>query len=486
MNTITKIAVANRGEIAKRIINTCHQMGLQTVLLHASGDTENEAFRLAGETVCIGSSDILDSYLNIQSNISGALGLGAEAIHPGYGFLSENSEFASECENKGLIFIGPKPEVIDSFGNKIKARKLCEKFGVPVLEGWTGNIKDLKELTSQAKRIGYPLMVKAACGGGGRGLRLAHNEEELKKFVSEVRSEAKISFNSDEVFIEKYLDSAKHIELQVFVSADGKVHILGDRDCSLQRRHQKIIEEAPSSIPENIKKEMKEICREFCYAIGYGGAGTIEFLFQHGKFYFLEMNTRLQVEHTVTEMIFGVDLVRAQILTAMKRPAFFEDQIFEPKGHSLQCRICAEDPSHQFLPAVGTLINCIWPRGLWKRVDSGFQTGDTISIHYDSLIAKIITWDDNRVRNIERMKKTLSETIIFGLPLNVPFLQYVLSHPLFIENKINVDSLESQLVKEWNPEKFPLDNDLVQKIFKNLEIPTKKKERSIFNPWIDF
>ena len=486
MSTITKIAIANRGEIAKRIIATCHQMGLQTVLLYASGDTENEAFRMAGETICIGSSDILDSYLNIESNIAGAFSSGAQAIHPGYGFLSESAEFARECEDKGLIFIGPTSETIDLFGNKIKARNLSQKFGIPILPGWSGNIENKKQLVSKAEELGYPLMVKAACGGGGRGLRVAHNEEELKRFVSAVRSEAKISFNNEEVFLEKYLDSAKHIEVQVFVSADGKIDILGDRDCSLQRRHQKIIEEAPSSIPKNIKVEMEKICREFCHAIKYKGAGTIEFLFQDEKFYFLEMNTRLQVEHTVTEMIFGVDLVRSQILTAMKQPAFSENKIFTPRGHSLQCRICAEDPRHQFLPAIGTLLNCVWPEGSWRRVDTGFRKGDTISIQYDSLIAKIITWDNNRVRNIEKMKRTLEETIIFGLPLNIPFLQYVLSHPLFIENKINIDTLETQLVKDWNPEKFPLADDLAQEIFETLKTKSKEKKQFSFNPWTDF
>ncbi len=486
MSAITKIAIANRGEIAKRIITTCHQMGVQTVLLYASEDTENEAFRLAGETICIGPSNISDSYLNIESNISGALGAGAQALHPGYGFLSENAEFARECENKGLLFIGPKAETIDLFGNKIKARNLCEKLRVPVLPGWAGDMSDEKLLVSKAKEIGYPLMVKAACGGGGRGLRVAHTEEELKKFVFDVRSEAKKSFNNEEIFIEKYLDSAKHIEVQVFGSADGEIHILGDRNCSLQRRHQKIIEEAPSNLPENIKEEMAEICKEFCYALQYCGAGTIEFLFQDGKFYFLEMNTRLQVEHTVTEMIFGVDLVRSQILTAMKQPAFLENQTFMPQGHSLQCRICAEDPSNQFLPVIGTLLNCVWPQGLWRRVDSGFKKGDTISIQYDSLIAKIITRDNHRVRNVERMKKALEETILFGFPTNIPFLLDVLSHPLFVENQINIDSLETQLVKDWNPEKFPLEDGLAQKIFQNLEPSFKGKKKSSFNPWTDF
>lgn len=485
MGKIKKIAIANRGEIAHRIISTCHQMGLETVLLYASGDTENEAFRLAREAVCIGPANSLESYLNCESNIQGALGAGAQALHPGYGFLSEDGKFAKQCEEKGLIFIGPSPETIDLFGNKIEARKLCEKLSVPVLPSWTGDTKKEDQLVQEAQKIGYPLMIKAACGGGGRGLRVAFNEEGLKKLLPIVRSEAKKSFNNDQIFLEKYLDAAKHIEVQVFGSADGTIYILGDRDCSLQRRHQKIIEQAPSSLSESAKQKMKEICIEICQSLKYQGAGTIEFLFQENQFYFLEMNTRIQVEHTVTEMIFGVDLIRAQILTALNQPAFSKDQKFKPQGHSLQCRICAENPKEQFLPSTGRILSSRWPSGLGKRVDKGFNTGDCIRIEYDSLIAKVITWDETRVRNIEKMKKALEETIIFGIQVNIPFLQYALSHPLFISDEVCIDSLEKTLLPQWNPDKPPLSEDFARKIFEKLKSSARDKEIS-FNPWTDF
>lgn len=489
MSAFTKVAISNRGEIAKRVISTCQQMGLQTVLLHAQGDTQSEAFRLADETICIGSSDLKDSYLNIENNITGALAAGAQAIHPGYGFLSESSEFSHQCQEKGLSFIGPSAETIKLFGNKIEALKTCKKVGVPTLPHWIGDTENKKLLLEKARDISYPLMIKAASGGGGRGLRLASNEEELKRLVPIVRSEALASFNNKEIFIEKYLEAAKHIEVQIFVSADKKVFILGDRDCSVQRRHQKIIETAPSGIPNSIKKQMYEVSKMLCESIDYQGAGTIEFLFHQNHFYFLEMNTRLQVEHTITEMIFGIDLVRAQILTAMNQPAFLKDQDFSVKGYSLQCRICAEDPSHQFLPSIGTLLHCSWPQGFGKRVDTGFQAKDTISLQYDSLIAKVISWDTNRTRAIDRMKKALEETIIFGLTSNIPFLQSVLSHPLFLEDQIMVDSIEKTIFPEWKFDSCPIPDSILNSAFKKLKNTSSDSHQSsekTFNPWADF
>ena len=432
MNLIKKIAVAARGEIAKRILSTCHQMGLDTVLLYASGDEKNEAFRLARDRVCIGPEDPRKSYLNIQANVEGALSAGAHAIHPGYGFLSESAEFAKQCEKKELIFIGPPASAITLFGNKISARATCEKMGIPVLPGWSGSSQDVQTYANEAKRIGYPVMIKAAEGGGGRGLRLAHNKKELESFIPQAQSEIQKSFSAKNIFLEKYLESARHIEIQIFVSADGEIHILGDRDCSLQRRHQKIIEEAPTNLPAKTKQRMKEAAFSLLSGLNYRGAGTLEFLFKDGKFFFLEMNTRLQVEHTVTEMIFGVDLVRAQILTALDQPAFLSDRTFTPLGYSIQCRICAEDPFHQFLPTGGNLLSCLWPSGPGKRVDKGFDPGDRISSAYDSLIAKLIVWDVSRPRAIEKMKITLEETVIFGCVVNIPFLRHILHHPDFV------------------------------------------------------
>lgn len=488
MTEIKKVAVANRGEIAKRIISACHEMGLKTVLLYASGDTHNEAFRLTDEKVCIGPADPFQSYLNIEKNIAGALGAGASALHPGYGFLSENPEFAEECENRGLIFIGPKAQTISLFGNKIKAKKTAEKAGVPVLPFWSGDSHNINWLMEKAKEIGYPLMIKASCGGGGRGLRLVHSPKELKELLPLVRSEARQSFNSEEIFLEKYLDLAKHVEVQIFVSADKEIHILGDRDCSAQRRHQKIIEEAPSNLKEKTKEQMREACHALCMALDYQGAGTLEFLVFGEKFYFLEMNTRLQVEHTVTEMIYGVDLVRAQILTAMGRPVFFENRNLKARGHSIQCRICAEDPAQNFLPSAGPLLSCRWPQGKGVRVDTAFQTGDQISSFYDSLISKIIIWDDTRTRATEKMKQALEQTIIFGLPANIRFLHFVLSHSDFIENSLQIHSLEKLRAEEWGKEDCPLPENLLQEIFNELKpaSPRPPSVSSSFNPWEDF
>lgn len=488
MAVIKKVAVANRGEIAKRILSTCHEMGLKTVLLYASGDTNNEAFRLANERICIGPSDPLQSYLNISANISGALGAGVDAIHPGYGFLSENQNFAQQCENKGIIFIGPKFQSISLFGDKVLAKKMAEKAGVPVLPAWAGDFHQEKAIIQEAKKISYPLMLKAREGGGGRGLRLVHSEKELMQLLPVVRSEALQSFNNENIFLEKYLDSAKHIEVQIFVSADKEVFILGDRDCSSQRRHQKIIEEAPSLLPKKIKDQIQKACRELCLAHDYQGAGTIEFLVQDEKFYFLEMNTRLQVEHTVTEMIYGVDLVKAQIFTAMGKPAFFTDRELQPRGHGIQCRICAEDPNKNFLPSAGSLLSCHWPYGKSVRVDTAYRSGDQISALYDSLIAKIIVWENSRVRAIEKMKRALEETILFGVFTNINFLRFLLSHNKFVENQITTNSLEQIQSSEWKEESLPFPEELMKEVFRELKSFPRLtfSPSSQFNPWSDF
>ncbi|MCY4321861.1 MAG: ATP-grasp domain-containing protein, partial [Bdellovibrionaceae bacterium] len=442
MALIKKIAIANRGEIAQRIIFTCQEMGLKTVLLYSAGDIYNSAYRSADERICIGPADPLQSYLNISANIEGAKSAGATAIHPGYGFLSENPEFAKACENNNIIFIGPSSESISLFGNKIKAREVAQKAGVPVLPAWKGDSSQTAHLIKAGEKIAYPLMIKASCGGGGRGLRLAYNSKELTQLLPLVRQEAKQSFNNEEIFLEKYLDSAKHIEIQIFISSAKEIFILGDRDCSPQRRHQKIIETAPSQLPEKIKNQMQSACYELCSLLDYEGAGTLEFLVQGNQFYFLEMNTRLQVEHTITEMLYGIDLVKAQILTAMKKPAFFTDQKMTAKGYSIQCRVCAEDPYENFLPSIGKLLSCSWPLGKNIRVDTAYQSQDQISSFYDSLISKIIVWESTRTRAIEKMNQALKQTMLFGVLTNIPFLNFLLSHKSFIEDKIKINSLE--------------------------------------------
>ena len=488
--SIKTVAVANRGEIAKRIIATCRQMGLRSVLLHASNDTQNEAFRLADETLCIGPADPLQSYLNREANINGALAAGAEALHPGYGFLSEDPLFAEQCEQKGLIFIGPSSKAIAAFSDKAQARRLCKKAGVPLLPSHvkTGSTKE--DWLKAGELIGYPLMVKALSGGGGRGLKVARNAKELVKFLPLVKQEAKKYFHNEGVFLEKYLEGAKHIEIQIFSDATGQVFVLGDRDCSLQRRHQKIIEEAPSGIPEKIKKQMREAVLALCRLMEYQGAGTVEFLYHDKRFYFLEMNTRIQVEHTVTEMILSLDLIRAQILTALKRPVFLKNQNLTPRGHSIQCRLCCED--NHFLPIGGKLLSCVWPSGFGKRVDTGFGQGDIISLNYDSLIAKVITWDTSRIRAIEKMRCALEETIVLGCPLNIPFLKHILHLPEFLEDKITVDFIEKTYPEGLKLKPLPFEEDFLMEVYKETEEETssnhfyKEKETSVFNPWSDF
>ena len=477
---MTKIAVANRGEIAKRILSACKELNLKSALLFAMGDTQQSAYRLADERISIGPADPRKSYLNIEANIQGAKAVGATHLHPGYGFLSENPAFAKACKDHGLVFIGPPSKSLEQFGNKIQAKKLAQKAGISVLKSFP--------LKSSLSKKDFPVMIKASSGGGGRGLRIAHNPKELEELLPLVRQEALQSFNSEEIFLEQYLSSAKHIELQIFISASGEVFILGDRDCSGQRRHQKILEEAPSLLPKKLKDKMKQATQEFCSLLEYQGAGTLEFLVQGDQFYFLEMNTRLQVEHTVTEMIYGVDLVKAQILTALGQPAFFKDKELLAQGHSIQCRICAEDPYKSFLPSVGQLLACHWPLGKNIRVDTGYQKGDTISTFYDSLMAKVIVWEDSRVRAIEKMKQALNQTVIFGVLSNIPFLQFLLSHPLFIDNQLGINSLEELHLKEFKASKQPLPVEFLQELFKELQSSAKKtsaKDLS-FNPWSDF
>ena len=487
MAGVKKVAVANRGEIAQRIISTCHEMGLKTVLLYASGDIHNSAYRSADERICIGPADPLQSYLNISANIEGAKSAGAEALHPGYGFLSENADFSKACEQNKIRFIGPSSHSISLFGNKVKAREIAQKAGVPVLPAWQGNFSQNANLIQSAEDIGYPLMIKASCGGGGRGLRLAHNSEELTQLLPLVRQEAKQSFNSEELFLEKYLESAKHIEVQIFISADKEIFILGDRDCSSQRRHQKIIEEAPSSLPQKLKDQMQSACYELCSLLDYQGAGTLEFLVQNDQFYFLEMNTRLQVEHTVTEMVYGIDLVRAQILTAMEQPAFFTNTKLRARGHSLQCRICAEDPDQSFLPSVGSLLSCVWPLGKNIRVDTGYHSGDEISSFYDSLISKVIVLEDTRTRAIEKMNQALKQTILFGVLTNIPFLSFLLSHRDFIENQIKINSLEKIHSEDWKKENLSLPPEFLKELFEEFQHKVSpEKKRISFNPWSHF
>lgn len=491
MKGIERLAIANRGEIAVRIIRACQDMGIESILLHSEADIKTLAYRMADCRVYIGPSSVKESYLNINNNIHGALSAQADAIHPGFGFLSENAGFAKACQDNRLIFVGPSPQSIHLFGNKILAKQLVEEVGVPCLSGYSGEDQSLDTLMKEADKIGYPLMVKAAGGGGGRGLKVIHGAEEAQEAIESAQREGLSAFGSKEIFLEKYLDHAKHIEVQIFGEASGQVYHLMERECSVQRRHQKLIEEALSpSVDFQLRQRLTEAAVKIAQRAKYQGAGTVEFLLQDGDFYFLEMNTRLQVEHPVTEWVLGVDLVQAQILTAQGKSLMWHQEEFYPledivasdtlrtapsggvandpslqkqpvsdlwqghtvkgyalkgrtsKGHAIECRIYTEDPYQGGRPSTGILGGCHWPQGPGRRFELGFEPGDEITPFYDCMIAKVVVWAETRVRAIRRMRRTLADTIIFGLKTNIPLLQAILSHPEFVSGKMTTRFIE--------------------------------------------
>lgn len=442
-----KIAIANRGEVAVRILRACQEMGIETILLHSSVDDQSAAFRMADHTVCIGEAPSSSSYLNIKANIQGALSAGADAIHPGFGFLSENADFAQAVEDAGMTFIGPTPANIRLFGDKISAKNHVEKGGGPIIPGYQGDDQSLERLLKECDRIGYPVICKATAGGGGRGLKVIRDRETGADLIASAQREAQSAFGSAHVFLEKYLDGAKHIEVQVFGDASGKIFSLLERECSVQRRHQKIIEEALSpSLDDDLRAQISKTAQELAETAGYRGAGTVEFLLKDGRFYFMEMNTRLQVEHPVTELVLGVDLVKAQILTAMGLPLAWPKQ-FQPRGHAIECRLYAEDPYQGGIPNTGKLIGSHWPQGPGRRFEVGFEPGDEITSFYDPMIAKVIVWDETRIRAIQKMKRTLSETIVFGVRTNIPLLQQILSHEEFVSAKMTTKFFETHFAK---------------------------------------
>lgn len=444
MADIKSVAIANRGEVAVRIIRACQELGLESVLLHSKADRGTRAFRLADRAICIGDSSVNESYLSIEKNVDGVLASGAQAVHPGFGFLSENSEFAQALLDKGIDFIGPSPEAIRKMGDKIEAKNIIEKAKVPSVPGYNGSDQSLETLTSEAEKIGYPVIVKAAAGGGGRGMKVIRSKEESKEMIEAAKREGKSAFGSDRVFLEKYLDKAKHIEVQIFGDLSGNVVHLFDRECSVQRRHQKIVEEAMSpSLSTDLRLEICESAVKLAKEVGYVGAGTVEFLVQDGKFYFLEMNTRLQVEHPVTELVLGVDLVKAQILNQMNRFSVWDQDLLTPRGHAIECRLYAEDPYTVGIPSTGPIGYQYWPDGPGRRFDYGYEEGDEVTPYYDSMMAKIIVWDENRTRAIRKMLKTLDQTILFGVKSNIPFLKKILSHPDFMDGSFNTQFILS-------------------------------------------
>jgi acetyl-CoA carboxylase, biotin carboxylase subunit len=442
---IKKLLIANRGEIALRIHRACHEMGIQTVAVHSTADADAMHVRLADEAVCIGPPPAKDSYLNVANIISAAEVTHADAIHPGYGFLSENAQFAEIVESHGLIWVGPKPEHIRTMGDKVEAKRTAAKLGLPLVPGSEGPVDGPEEARAVAAETGYPLIVKAASGGGGRGMKIVQSEQELDSQMAQARSEAKAAFGDDTVYIEKYLGDPKHIEFQVFGDGEGNAIHLGERDCSVQRRHQKVIEEAPSPvISAEQRARMGEVVRKAMADMGYRGAGTIEFLYEDGEFYFIEMNTRLQVEHPVTEMISGLDLVREQIRVAQGDGLSVRQEDIELHGHAIECRINAEDPE-TFAPSPGLVKNYVAPGGMHVRVDSGLYAGYKVPPYYDSMIAKLIVYGRTREGCILRLKRALEEFVVEGMKTTVPLQQRIIRDPAFLEGEYTIKWLERWL-----------------------------------------
>lgn len=446
MSVFNKVLIANRGEIALRILRACSQQGIKTVAIHSVADRDQMHVLLADESVCIGPANTLDSYLNIPAIISAAEITEASAIHPGYGFLAENADFAEQVEKSGFVFIGPDAESIRLMGNKVTAINAMRKAGVPCVPGSNGPIGDNQHDNLMiARDIGFPIIVKAAGGGGGRGMRVVHHEADLSDAIKLTRQEAKISFNNETLYIEKFLQNPRHIEIQILSDGQGNAIHLGERDCSMQRRHQKIIEEAPApGITEEQRSTIGKQCVQACIDMKYRGAGTFEFLYENGEFYFIEMNTRVQVEHPVTEMVTGVDIVKEQILIASGEKLRYKQSDIQINGHAIECRVNAED-SKTFLPSPGTVNIYHPPGGPGIRVDSYLYNGCTVSPHYDSLIGKVISHAENRHLSISRMRGALNEIFIDGIKTNVALHQTLIDDIEFQKGGTNIHYLEQKI-----------------------------------------
>lgn len=444
---LRKILIANRGEIAVRIIRACKEMGIETVAIYSTADNRGLHVDLADEAICVGPTKIQDSYLNVNNILSAAIATGCDAIHPGFGFLSENSTFASLVEELGLKFIGPKGSVIDNMGNKSKAREMMIAAGIPVVPGSDGLIKDSKEGKKLAAEIGYPVLVKASAGGGGRGMRIIQNDDEFEDLFQTAKLEAKMSFGDDSMYMEKFVENPRHIEFQILADQHGNAVHLYDRDCSVQRRNQKVIEEAPSPVlDEETRQKMGEIAVRAAQTVGYENAGTIEFLLdKHKQFYFIEMNTRIQVEHPITEMVTGIDLIKEQIKVASNLPLSFKQEDIEVNGHAMECRINAENPALNFQPSPGKVVTLNLPSGFGVRVDTSVYQGYSIPPFYDSMVGKLIVHGRDRKEAIAKMKRSLEELVVDGIHTNINFQYSIMEHPNFIENDYDTSFIQKHM-----------------------------------------
>ena len=449
-----KILIANRGEIALRIQRACRLLGVKTVVVHSEADRDAKYVKLADESVCIGPAASKDSYLNVPAIISAAEVTDAEAIHPGYGFLSENADFSERVEQCGFVFIGPKAETIRLMGDKVSAKDAMKAAGVPCVPGSDGALpEDHKEIIRIGRSVGYPVIIKAAGGGGGRGMRVVHTEAALINAVQMTRQEAQTAFGNPVVYMEKFLENPRHVEIQVLADTHGNAVYLGERDCSMQRRHQKVIEEAPApGIPEKLIAKIGERCAEACRKIGYRGAGTFEFLFENGEFYFIEMNTRVQVEHPVTEMITGIDILQEQIRIAAGEKLRFRQKDIEFRGHAIECRINAEDP-YTFVPSPGTITAWHTPGGPGIRVDSHVYTGYKVPPYYDSMIGKLIAYGETRDQAIRKMRIALSEMLVEGIKTNIPLHHELMRDKGFVDGGASIHYLEHMLAEKKEVER---------------------------------
>lgn len=443
---LKKVVIANRGEIALRILRACKALGIQTVAVHSTADRELMHVKLADESVCIGSAKSSDSYLNIPAIISAMEITGADAVHPGYGFLAENAGFSEQIAKSGYVFIGPSADVIRLMGDKVSAKDAMKKAGVPTVPGSDGALpNDEAEMLAIGRQVGYPVIIKAAAGGGGRGMRVVHSEADLVKSVQITRSEALAAFGDSTVYMEKFLQNPRHVEIQVLADGQGNAIHLGDRDCSLQRRHQKVLEEAPApGIPTSVRDEVAAACVKACIDIGYSGAGTFEFLYENERFYFIEMNTRVQVEHPVTEMITGIDIVQEQLKIAGGQALSIKQSDVVFNGHAIECRINAEDPL-TFTPSPGKISFWHAPGGPGVRVDSHLYSGYSVPPFYDSLIAKVISYAPSRAEALQRMDIALDETVVSGIKTNIPLQKILITDDKFIEGGVNIHYLEQML-----------------------------------------
>jgi len=480
---IKKILIANRGEIACRIIRACKEMSIQSVSVYSDVDVNSPHVSMADEAVCIGSANPAESYLNFDKIIDAAKSTSSDAIHPGYGFLSENGDFATYVADSDLIFIGPSPKTIKVMGDKAESKKMMEEAGVPTIPGHDGELSG--NVDSIAKKIGFPLMVKAAAGGGGKGMRAVYNPEDLPGAIESAKNEARNSFGNDTLILERFLDKPRHIEVQVLGDQKGNIIHLFERECTIQRRHQKIIEESPSvAITNKLRKKMGEAAIKAAEVTNYYSTGTVEFLYQDGEFYFLEMNTRLQVEHGVTEMVCGIDLVKWQIRVANGEELSLTQKDIKQNGHSIECRIYAEDPSRNFLPTPGFVRKLALPVGPGIRNDVGIIEGQEVSSSYDPLLSKLVVWDSNRADAINRMNYALGNFVVLGLITNQPFLKEIISNKEFIKGNFDTNFI-SENFEDWKLDNIPLEAIASALLSSNSSSTTigPKDSKEISSPW---